>query len=147
MSNPNPATNDPRLPEPDDTTSVVFAQMIMQHSNLALIFLGKTPNPQTGEMTPNLDHARFLIDQLEMLAVKTRGNLDSHEDALLKQTLTGLRLAFVNAVSKPQPPPGTLSEKPAAAPAPDAPKADEPPSADDKSAESAESHKKFTKKY
>ena len=49
----------------------LFASMIVQQTNMALIFLGRTPNPQTGEMVEDLHTARMLIDQLEMLAVKT----------------------------------------------------------------------------
>ncbi len=129
----------------------MFAQLVMQNSNMALIFLGKTPHPQTGQTSQDLEHARYFIDQLEMLAVKTRGNLDPHEDGLLKQTLTALRLAFVDAVSNPQPQPAA----PENAPAPEPSKAAEPPApapapASTEPAQPAgspESHKKFTKKY
>jgi hypothetical protein len=144
MSNPNLAPNDSTA-ESEESTSLVFAQMVLQHSNLALIFLGKTPNPQTGQMTQDLDNARFLIDQLEMLAVKTRGNLAPHEDALLKQTLTGLRMAFVDAVSNPKAPPAA-DVAASSGPAPETPKPAEPPPAAEPTP-SGESHKKFTKKY
>ena len=39
-----------------------------------------------------------------MLEAKTRGNLDPREEGLLKQSLTSLRLAFVEAVSHPAAP-------------------------------------------
>jgi Domain of unknown function (DUF1844) len=141
-----------RSADADEMISVMFAQMVMQQSNMAMIFLGKTPNPQTGQTEQDLNHARYFIDQLEMLAVKTRGNLNQDEDGLLKQTLTGLRLAFVEAVSKPQAAPApseraTANESPrnerglaaeAAKPSEGEPAAE---------AEQAESHKKFSKKY
>jgi hypothetical protein len=38
-----------------------------------------------------------------MLEVKTKGNLSKEEDALLKQNLMALRLAFVEAVETPAP--------------------------------------------
>jgi hypothetical protein len=100
--------------------SAMFAHLIMQHTNMALIFLGQMPNPQTGQTTQDLDHARFFIDQLEMLEIKTKGNLDKQEEAILKQSLTSLRMAFVEAVNHPQ-------AAPAADPAdsPNAPATDE----------------------
>ena len=52
--------------------SAMFAHLVMQHTNMALIFLGLTPNPQTGQTAQDLDHARFFIDQLEMLELKTK---------------------------------------------------------------------------
>jgi uncharacterized protein DUF1844 len=130
----------------DQTMSALFASMVMQNTNMALIFLGQAPNPQTGQTVQDLEHARYFIDQLEMLAVKTRGNLDKQEDALLKQSLTHLRLAFVEAVEHPP-----KTEPPAKTPA--APPVDEqetpvvePTLPGEKTAES-EPRKKFSKSY
>lgn len=132
--------------------SALFAQLIMQHTNMALIFLGQTPHPQTGKPAVDLDHARFFIDQLEMIEVKTKGNLDKTEEGLLRQSLTHLRLAYVEAASR-------APAAPATAPAPDAPNAPptdeeetpivEPKLPGEKSeAEAgAESKKMFSKKY
>jgi hypothetical protein len=145
-------------PTDEQRMAGLFAQMVMQNTNMALIFLGQMPNPQTGETMQDLEHARFFIDQLEMLEAKTKGNLDPMETNMLKQSLTSLRLAFVEAVNHPKtpsPPAAPTPSKPAPA-APDAPATDEqetpivepalpgeetPPAAD------AESKKKFTKKY
>jgi hypothetical protein len=141
---------------PDQMRSALFASLVMQNTNMALIFLGQAPHPQTGQTAQDFEHASYFIDQLEMLAVKTKGNLDKQEDALLKQSLTHLRLAFVEAVEHPP-----KTAPPAAAPAPDAsaaaapatPPVDEqetpvtePTSPGEKTAES-ESRKKFSKKY
>src|SRR5665213_72249 len=80
----------------------LFAQMVMQNTNMALIFLGQMPSPQTGQTLQDLEHARYFIDQLEMLEVKTKGKLNAMEAGLLKQSLTSLRLGFVEAVNHPQ---------------------------------------------
>jgi hypothetical protein len=98
MNNPTSSPD----PGRDQMMSAMFAHLIMQHTNMALIFLGQMPNPQTGQTTQDLDHARYFIDQLEMLEVKTKGNLDKQEEAILKQSLTSLRMAFVEAVNHPQ---------------------------------------------
>jgi hypothetical protein len=148
MSNPTSETEGGA--GPDKMMSALFASMVMQNTNMALIFLGQAPHPQTGQTVQDLEQATYFIDQLEMLAVKTKGNLDKQEDALLKQSLTHLRLAFVEAVEHP-PKAAPPSAPPAASPA--APPMDEqetpvtePTLPGEKTTES-ESRKKFSKKY
>ena len=90
----------------------------------------------------------MFIDQLEMLEVKTKGNLSKDEEQLLKQSLVGTRMAFVHAIEQQEnaakpavpaaPAPERVADKPAPAPASEAAAA---PAADD------ESRKKFSKKY
>lgn len=89
----------------DEIHTALFAQMVMQQSNLALMLLGKSPHPETGQPVRDLDAAKLFIDQLEMLEVKTKGNLNPQESALLKQSLMSLHLAFVEAVNTPESPP------------------------------------------
>jgi hypothetical protein len=140
---------------PEEITSAVFAGMVMQQTQMALMFLGKIAHPEKGEPVTDLDGARVFIDQLEMLEAKTKGNLDQHEAALLKQSLMTVRMAFVEAVEKPRaagattPTAAPVSEskttesgesKPAE-PAGNTAEQQPPPPADD------ESRKKFTKKY
>jgi hypothetical protein len=120
---------------------------------MALIFLGKAPNPQTGQTSQELENARYFIDQLEMLEVKTKGNLTKPEAALLNQSLTSLRLAFVEAVEHP----ATGSQSGASSGPPtdeqETPVTEPPGTADAAQAATAqpapapESHKKFSKKY
>jgi hypothetical protein len=43
----------------------------------------------------NLDAAQATIDLLDMIAAKSRGNLDRDEERLLKDTLMSLKLTFV----------------------------------------------------
>jgi hypothetical protein len=139
--------------------AALFAHLVMQHTNMALIFLGQAPNPQTGQTAQDLDHARYFIDQLEMLEVKTKGNLDKQEQAILKQSLTTLRMAFVEAVNHPKPaaPAVPVPDKSAAPPSPPAPATDEqetpvvepklPGETEPPAGPAPESKKIFTKKY
>ncbi|MGO8700709.1 MAG: DUF1844 domain-containing protein [Limisphaerales bacterium] len=137
-------------PEGADVTAAMFASLVMQNANMALIFLGKAPNPQTGQTSQDLENARYFIDQLEMLEVKTKGNLSKPEAALLNQSLTSLRLAFVEAVEHPAAgaesgtsggPPTDEQETPVTEPAkPDLAASAQP-------APAPESQKKFSKKY
>ncbi len=76
-----------------------FIEFVMMQSQHAALFLGQMENPQTGEVTVNLEAAKMFIDQLEMVREKTRGNLTSDESKILDNSLTNLRLVFVE-VSK-----------------------------------------------
>jgi hypothetical protein len=128
-----------------ETASALFANMVLQQTNMALIFLGKAPNPETGEVIHDLQTARMLIDQLEMLAMKTKGNLDAHESALMNQSLAAVRMAFVEAVEQPSktsPQPSTALDRPTE-PAPSSQQEQASPGP----GEDAESRKKFSKKY
>ncbi|HEY3863336.1 MAG TPA: DUF1844 domain-containing protein [Verrucomicrobiae bacterium] len=145
-------TNPTETASQDKMMSALFASMIMQNTNMALIFLGQAPNPQTGETAVELEHAKYFIDLLEMLAFKTKGNLDKQEDALLKQSLTHVRLSFVEAVKNP-PKVEAPASAPAASDAPASPPVDEQetpvaePELPGEKAEDLESRKKFSKKY
>jgi hypothetical protein len=124
----------------DEILSARFAQMVMQQAQMALMLLGKTPHPQTGETVRDLEAARMFIDQLEMIEAKTKGNLNKDEERLLKQNLMALRMAFVEAVAAPAP---ETAKPEAAQPAENKPApgtAPLPPTED-------ESKKKFSKKY
>jgi hypothetical protein len=131
---------------PDQMTSNLFASMVMQNTNMAWIFLGQVPNPQTGQTAQDLENARYFIDLLEMLAVKTKGNLSKQEDTLLKQSLTQLRLSFVEAVEHPQKP----AEPAATSATPPTDEQETPvtePALPGEASAESESRKKFSKKY
>ncbi|MRR39587.1 DUF1844 domain-containing protein [bacterium] len=131
-----------------DEMTALFAQLVLQQSNMAMLLLGRVPHPESGKAEKDLEAARLFIDQLEMLEVKTKGNLSPQENQLLGQSLMALRLAFVEAVDENEPAPARA----AAAPAPQAGRTDggEPaPKPEPGPAEpsSAEHRPKFSKKY
>jgi len=126
----------------EEIMSALFAQLVMQQSNLAMLLLGKVPHPQSGETVKDVEGARLFIDQLEMLEAKTKGNLSKQEEALLKQSLMSLRMAFVEAMESPAAP--AKSSEPAALPEE---KKAEPSPAPAPTGDDDESKKKFSKKY
>jgi len=131
-----------RPASPGDMAAALFANMVMQQTNMALMFLGQMPHPQTGEHVRDLEAAKMFIDTLEMLEIKTKGNLDSREANLLKRSLTSLRMAFVEAIN--QEAPGSPSAKTPSTPPPAA----AAPGSEPATAPSEEeSRKKFSKKY
>jgi hypothetical protein len=119
----------------EETMSAQFAGLVIQQTNLALMLLGQSPHPETQKTMLDIEGAKMFIDQLEMLEVKTQGNLKADESKLLKQSLTALRLAFVQAIDGPSPSAAERAE-PSAAPDPSS-----------NSAAEDEARKKFSKKY
>jgi hypothetical protein len=137
-----------------DRQSALFTGMVMQQANLAMMCLGRSPRPDSGESRVDLEAASLFIDTLEMIEARTRGNLSADEAMLLRETLTSLRIAFVeavdastarpaaNAASATAPvPPGTAEASGASGGAPAAPGASSGDSAE------ADARKKFVKRY
>jgi hypothetical protein len=127
---------------PAEVLSGRFAQMVLQQVNMTMLLLGKMAHPQTGEFARDIDAARMFIDQLEMIEAKTKGNLNKEEEALLKQSLLSLHMAFVEAVESPAP---SRPETPPAQPDHAAPAAGGPvpPNPTDET----DARTKFSKKY
>jgi hypothetical protein len=136
----------PDFGRPGEKTSALFASMVIQQTNVAMMLLGKVPHPETGKTLRDLESARMFIDQLEMLQVKTKGNLNREEQALLKQSLMSLQMAFVDAVESPAPSAPETAPPPPAPASPAEPSAAAPQSGSDAVSED-ESKKKFSKKY
>ncbi len=80
----------PDTPEADPR----FAEFIILQAQNAGLFLGQIPNPQSGAKTINLRAAKSVIDSLEMLTSKTRGNLTASESKLLTTALQNLKPLF-----------------------------------------------------
>jgi Domain of unknown function (DUF1844) len=85
----------PAVPEADPR----FNEFIILQAQNAGLFLGQIPNPHSGEKQINLRAAKSVIDSLEMLAVKTRGNLTAAEAKLLATALDNLRPLFQSALA------------------------------------------------
>ena len=128
-----------------------FIEFVMMHAQNAALFLGQIPNPKTGEAEINLDLARMFIDQLEMIQEKTRGNLTNEEAMVLRNAVSNLQMAFVEASgaagpqrAAPPEPPQPAPSQPAEQPVSGAP--EQPPPIASAEPEQ-ESRKKFTKSY
>jgi len=141
MSDPTVSPNSSDAASKDEINSGLFAHLVMQQSNMAMMLLGKTPHPETGKAVRDVEAAQVFIDLLEMLEVKTKGNLSKQESNLLQSVLMATRMAFVETADSAAP---AASPKPEPAPAsPGSPAPAQPPAA-----EPEEEHKKkFTKKY
>jgi hypothetical protein len=127
-----------------------FIEFVMMQAQNAALFLGQIPNPQTGQAEVNLEVARMFIDQLAMIQEKTRGNLTTEESTVLRNALSSLQMAFVEA-SQSSPPSGATSRPPEAPSEATSAATDKQPaaSADAPSivTPEPESKKKFSKSY
>ncbi len=121
--------------------SALFASLVSQQANMALMFLGRLPTEGGDKPPVDLDMARVCIDTLEMIEAKTRGNLTPQELDLLQRQLTALRMCFVETVDAATPQPMETSRSPAPEPNPESGASGKTPQSD------GEDRKRFVKKY
>lgn len=76
-----------------------FATLVNQLAVQALVALGAIPTEPPSP--PDLPQARYLIDTLQVLEDKTRGNLSNVESQLLERTLHQLRMAYISLQQQP----------------------------------------------
>jgi hypothetical protein len=95
----------PELP-PADFDFLVYSLRIQAELNMGLLPMG-APDEENHE--PDLDLARHNIDLLTVLQQKTKGNLTDAEQRALDNSVTELRLRFVQAKTQSE----TTQSKPA----------------------------------
>jgi len=61
----------------------------------ASIFLGYIENPATKKKDENLPQAKFIIDTLDILKEKTKGNLTTDESKLLENIVAELKTHYL----------------------------------------------------
>ena len=64
------------------------------------LYLEGIPNPETNEVVTNFPLVKHIIDTIEMLEEKTKGNLTAPEANFLANTLYELRMGYVRAISR-----------------------------------------------
>lgn len=79
-----------------DELKADFSTFVYSLNAQALFYLGKLPNPMTGKYEKDLKTARYLIDTIDMLFNKTKGNLDENESKLITNILYDLKMFYVN---------------------------------------------------
>lgn len=84
--------------EPDDQPMPPASLELLVSSLVteALIALGQIPHPATGKTSLRRHQAKYLIDMVEMLFEKTKGNVTAEEEQFFAQLLHQLRMAFVS---------------------------------------------------
>jgi hypothetical protein len=84
---------------PDRTAlgPIDFSTHVLSLASSAMVALGTMPAPSGETIAVDLQAAKYLIDVLGVLELKTKGNLDESESKLLQSLLYDLRVAYVDA--------------------------------------------------
>ena len=96
--------NEKKLSDADrkEIYSKLFLDFVMQHAQTALALLGKMPgvkaSPESEPIELDPASAKALIEQLEMIREKTRGNLAAEERELLDRSIHVLHKDFLNVI-------------------------------------------------
>jgi hypothetical protein len=81
-----------------------FPILVSMLSTQALMALGHFQGPEKGEVYRDAEQAKHLIDLLQVIEDKTRGNLAPDEQRMLTAALHELRIAYVHSVPAGTPP-------------------------------------------
>jgi len=76
-------------------TDIDFSFFVSGLGMQALFALGELPDPVSGERKTDLEAAHYLIDVVQMLSEKTKGNLSDDERHMMDDLLYELRVKFV----------------------------------------------------
>ncbi len=85
--------------EAQQLPSVDFISYLMNLVETGQLYLQGVPNPETEEVVINLPIVKHIIDTIEMLEEKTKGNLTAPETNFLANTLYELRMGYVRAIN------------------------------------------------
>lgn len=86
---PKPAAEQYALPEAS------FEMLLTTLATEAMMSLGQLPNLATQKVETNVPQARYVIDMLQVIQEKTKGNLSPGEEKTLEDLLHQLRLMCV----------------------------------------------------
>ena len=92
-------TTDPRQ-SGESSIQIDFSSLIFIYVQAALVHLGELEEPGQTKAEVNLDAARQMIDIIDLLRVKTRGNLTPQEEQHVEKALFDLRLLYVQKAKK-----------------------------------------------
>jgi Domain of unknown function (DUF1844) len=106
VSAPSTASKDTIPPPPASGAEshggmpVTFASFVISLGSSSLMLMGEQLDPQQAAIPVNLPQAKEIIDLLSVLETKTKGNLTSEEEAVLRDMLYALRMKYVSLTSK-----------------------------------------------
>ena len=100
----------PKQPPPGGLPEASFGVLLTTLATEAMVALGQIPHPATGKAKVDRDQAKYIIDLLQVLKDKTRGNLTDEEDHGLIDVLHQLRMAFIAVPDRPSEDVGATAE-------------------------------------
>ncbi len=88
--------------ETQQLPAVDFISYLANLVETGRLYLEGIPNPETEEVVINLPLVKHIIDTIEMLEEKTKGNLTAPEANFLANTLYELRMSYVRVINTQQ---------------------------------------------
>jgi Domain of unknown function (DUF1844) len=99
-SHPNPVETSPAASSHDAPGyPVTFSSFVISLGSSSLMLMGEQLDPQQTPIPVNLPQAKEIIDLLSVLEEKTKGNLTSEEQTVLRDMLYALRMKYVTLAS------------------------------------------------
>lgn len=80
--------------------TALFMGLVLMFHAAAMQHMGKTKNPISDKIERSLEQAQFIIDTLDTLATKTKGNLSEEESKFLVNVIKELKLNYVEELDK-----------------------------------------------
>jgi hypothetical protein len=90
----------PSDPPQGSGVPVTFSSFVISLGSSSLMLMGEQLDPQQPPMPANLPQAKDIIDLLSVLEDKTKGNLTTEEQAVLRDMLYALRMKYVSLAAK-----------------------------------------------
>jgi hypothetical protein len=85
----------PKLPPVDFTT------FMSELATAAMAYLGGLQDPETKQTLVDLEMAKRMIDTIDLLKGKTKGNLTPPEENFLEHTLHNLKMTYIRVANNP----------------------------------------------
>lgn len=92
---PSPA----EAPHGEHSLPVTFSSFVISLGSSSLMLMGEQLDPRQAALPVNLPQAKEIIDLLSVLEEKTKGNLTSEEQTVLRDMLYALRMKYVTLAS------------------------------------------------
>jgi hypothetical protein len=78
---------------------VTFSSFVISLGSSSLMLMGEQLDPHQQSVPVNLPQAKEIIDLLSVLEEKTKGNLTSEEQTVLRDMLYALRMKYITLAS------------------------------------------------
>jgi hypothetical protein len=99
-SGTTPHQDAPSDPPQGSGVPVSFSSFVISLGSSSLMLMGEQLDPQQPPVPPNLPQAKDIIDLLSVLEDKTKGNLTTEEQSVLRDMLYALRMKYVSLAAK-----------------------------------------------
>ena len=73
----------------------LFMYLVNTFQSSAKIAMGEMKNPVTDKIETNMYQATYYIELLEMVQLKTEGNLSEYENQMLINVISELKMSFL----------------------------------------------------